>query len=544
MKLSRRTMMLGTTAAAAAFAVGCGKYTNGTNPDKKLNILYVMSDDHAAHAVGAYGKRLAGVNPTPNLDKLVAGGTRYNNVFTTNSICTPSRATILTGQYSQTNGVLDLGGTLPSEKQSLVNAIKTAGYNTAIIGKWHLKKEPASFDHYEVLDGQGTYFDPKFFVRGDKPWKKNINKTVGHSTDVITDKGLEWLKDVDHEKPFMLMLQYKAPHDMFEYAPRYEDYLADTFIPEPVDLYERGDEFGSIATRGENNSLDPISGTSVSKRNKRRNMGIHLEVDPSLSDKEYTSLAYQRYMKAYLRCIKGIDDNLGRVFDQLKADGLWENTVVIYTSDQGFMLGEHDMIDKRWMYEPSMQMPFLVRHPKLSTPKTSDLLINNTDFAPFILDLAGVGIPADMHGRSFASSLKGETPADWRTATYYRYWMHRAHHDVPAHFGVRTKKHKLIFFYGKFYQDNVPDQSAQHHYPGDTRTKMKVKPASVETPAAWELYDLEKDPDELVNVYGNPKYANVIAELKEELIRQRKEYNETDASYPELQAIIDAHWND
>ena len=507
---------------------------------KKPNILYIMSDDHAAHAIGAYGGRLSGLNPTPTLDLLAQQGTLFTRVFTTNSICTPSRASVLTGQYSQTNGVLDLFGSLPSEQQYLPQAMKKAGYQTAIIGKWHLKQEPGAFDYYKVLASQGTYFDPEFRVRGPKPWPKNTVTYRGHSSDIIANQGLDWLyNERDKSKPFMLMLQFKAPHDMFEYAPQYEYYLHDTTIPEPTDLYQRTETFGSIATRGENGALESVIGTSVSKRNFRRNMGQHMGVSQDLDDTAYTKESYQRYLKAYLRCVKGVDDNIARVITELKKMGEWDNTVIIYTADQGFMLGEHDFIDKRWMYDESMRMPFIVRYPgKEKAPGKSDLLINNTDFAPFIIDIAGGKIPAQMQGKSFASVLDGKTPKNWRTATYYRYWMHRAHHDVPAHFGIRDERYKLILFYGVHYEENAPEFYDRKFVQGGGENRVAVS-----TPAAWELYDLKNDPNELNNVYGDKKYADVVVKLKKELIRQRKLYNETDKNYPHIDKVVKAAWN-
>ncbi len=236
------------------------------------------------------------------------------------------------------------------------------------------------------------------------------------------------------------MLQYKAAHDLYEYAPRYADYLVDTEIPEPASLYAQPD-FGSISTRGEEDSLINVIGSSVSKRNPDRNMGVWMDIDNALPNSEYTHLAYQEYLKRYLRTAKGLDDNIGLLVAYLKQSGLYENTIIIYTSDQGLMFGEHDLIDKRWMYEESIRMPLIVRHPdKREAPQRSDLLINNTDFAPFLLDLVGRETPGYMQGRSFASVLEGVIPPDWRQATYYRFWMHRAYHDVPAHFGIRTKR--------------------------------------------------------------------------------------------------------
>ena len=479
------------------------------------NILYIMSDDHAAHAISAYKSRLAKIAPTPNIDRLANEGILFENCFCTNSICVPSRATILTGQYSQTNGALDLGGRLEPQRQYLPRLMKQAGYETAMIGKWHLKQEPA-FDYYCVLPGQGSYFNPILRESGGQ-WPKNEKRFSSydsrHSSDVITDTSLKWLKGRDRSKPFFLMHHYKAPHDNFENAERYDWLFNDVDIPEPVSLW-RQPKHGSQATEG--------TGTSIGKRNKRRNMGHHMFVDQSLSDEKYKRTAYQRYLKKYLRCVRGVDDNLGRLFKYLDDSGQMDNTVIIYTSDQGMMLGEHDYIDKRWMYEESMRMPFLVRYPEMIKPGThTDEIINNTDFAPTILELAGVRAPGYMQGRSFVPLLHGKTPADWSKSTYYRYWMHMAHHDNPAHFGVRTKEYKLIFFYGQNYKMG-----------GQKPTRP-----------GWELYDMKNDPYEMNNLYGKSKYARVVKELKTELLRLRKKHNETDDKYPHIQKVIDEYWD-
>ena len=267
--------------------------------------------------------------------------------------------------------------------------MKEAGYQTAIIGKSHLKKEPAAFDYYEVLEMQGTYFNPTFRVRGEKPWPANETKYQGHSSDIVTNLTIDWLKQRNNKKPFFLMHQFKAPHDMFEYAHRYETYLKDVEIPEPADLYTVDDQFGSPATRGRNDNLRSVIGTSISKRNTRRNMGTLLGIDTDIKEPEFTRQAYQKYLKAYLRCVKGVDDNVARIIHTLKELGEYENTIIIYTSDQGMMLGEHDLQDKRWMFDESIRMPLIVKHP-LSNQQgvKNDILLNNTDFAPFMLELA------------------------------------------------------------------------------------------------------------------------------------------------------------
>ena len=461
---------------------------------ERPNILFIMSE----------------LNPTPNIDTLARDGMLLRNVFCGNAICTPSRATIMTGQHSHVNGVTTLNGALEPAQQTLANLMREAGYHTAMIGKWHLKKEPA-FDYYCVLPGQGSYFNPIFRDKHlPNAWPNNVRRFAAydskHSSDVITDLSLQWLKNRKSKKPFFLMHHYKAPHDNFENAERYDWLYDDVSIPEPESLRNRG-AHGPIGR--------PLFGTSVSKRNARRNMGHHMFVDPDLPDEEYTRQAYQRYLKKYLRCVKGVDDGVGRVLDYLRQTGQLDNTVIFYTGDQGFMLGEHDYIDKRWMYEESLRMPLLVRYPpSVAAGSDSDAIINNTDFAPTILDFAGVQVPESMQGRSIRPILGGTTPTDWRTATYYRYWMHMAHHDNPAHYGVRTKNAKLIFFYG--LPCGAPGAQQQP------------------TPPYWELYDLEKDPHEMHNVFRDPQYAALRADMLKLLDQKKAEVGDTDEKFPEL----------
>ena len=519
---------------------------------KKPNILFIMSDDHTSQAFGVYGSRLASLNPTPTIDRLAHEGMLFENAFCTNSICTPSRATILTGQHSQTNGVLDLNGRLAPRNQYLAHEMKKLGYETAIIGKWHLKETPAAFDYFNVLYGQGKYFDPILFEKGEtnlvdvnrgkKVDMKPGRQYKGHSSDVITNATLKWLKERDDSKPFFLMHHFKAPHDMFQFAPRYADYLEDTEIPEPASLYYNGNN-GSVATKGTKDVMVPHIGSSVSKRNQNRNMGQHMKIDPNLPDDEYTHQAYQEYLRRYLRCVKGVDDNVKRIFDYLEANNMMDNTIIVYTGDQGFMLGEHDYIDKRWMYEESMRMPFLVRYPKMIGAGTkTDAIINNTDFAPTLIELGGGKKPKYMQGNSFREILEtGKEPNDWQDATYYRYWMHMAHaHANPAHFGIRTKDYKLIFFYGSDYTKRREDSD----WPNDkTKPFTTKRPFEYFTPPAWELYDLKNDPHEMNNLYGQPGYEKITAQLKNKLKDLREELDETDEAYPHIDEIIGKYWD-
>lgn len=490
--------------------------------DDRPNILFIMSDDHTSQAVGAYGSRLAYLDPTPNLDRLAKEGMLFENAFCTNSICTPSRACIMTGQYNHTNGVFDLNGRIEPKNQHLAKEMKKAGYQTAMIGKWHLKAEPAAFDYYCVLPGQGKYFDPEFRIQGDKPWPKNTIKKEGmHSTDAITDITLNWFDEVREDgKPFFLMHHYKAPHDFFEYAPRYEEYLAEIAIPEPKNLWSQP-QFGSLATRGANDELMPYIGTSIGRRNPRRNYALHYGVDSWLSDEDAKREAYNIYMKHYLRCVKGVDDNLARLFAKLEETGQMDNTVIIYTGDQGFMLGEHDYMDKRWMYDESQRMPFLVRYPK-SVPagSRSNAIVENVDYGPTMLAFAGVETPEYMQGKSFREICEtGQEPEGWKQEAYYRYWMHMAHHDNPGHLGIRTKTHKLIYYYGVNYEGKQ------------------------QTPPGWELYDLVNDPTEVVNQIDNPEYAEVAKKLKQRLADLRERVGDDGSHYPAVEDVVQEFWD-
>ena len=472
---------------AAAAVVGM---TACSQAPEKPNILFIMSDDHAVNAISSYGSK---INKTPNIDRLAAEGMKLENCFVTNSICTPSRAAILTGQYSHVNGVYTLADSLNTERPNVATRLRESGYQTAVIGKWHLKVDPPGFDYWNVLRGQGRYRNPVLREIGGEGEKEY----EGHSTDVVTNLSLDWLKKRDPNKPFFLLTHYKAPHRSWVPAKRFESLYADEDVPEPetlLDTYENRSRAAREATLR--------IGEHMREEDLKRKPPAHLK------GLELRKWGYQYYIKDYLRCVAGVDENVGRILDYLDESGLAENTLVIYTADQGFFLGEHGYYDKRFMYEESLRMPFLVRYPKKikAGSVTSDMILN-IDFAPTFLAYAGLDTPHQMQGRSFRSILEGGAPADWRTSMYYRYWMHLSHHGVPAHYGVRTERYKLIYFYGD---------------PFDTAGSID-KPTEPE----WEMFDLEKDPRELNNVYNDPAYADTVKELTALLEKLKKEAGDT-----------------
>lgn len=513
MNLSRRSFLSKTGAGLTGAVIAGGSSlqaqeeasSSRDKAGKPPNILFIMSDDHAVNAIGCYGKRLAGLNGTPNIDRLAQEGMRLDRCYCTNAICVPSRASILTGTYSHENGVYSLRDALDPELPNVAQMLQQAGYQTAVMGKWHLKTEPSGFDDWKVLPGQGAYHNPVFKEKGG-----GQKRYEGYSADVIGDLTLDWLKQRDPEKPFMMMCHFKAPHEPWGYADRFSDFLADETIPEPDSLWE------DKSHRSEGSRELGFTIDTMAQRQERPNYHHDGPVDFSgLSEEEKRAKAYQIFTKRYLRACKGVDDNIGRLLDYLDENGLRDNTVVIYTSDQGYFLGEHNYIDKRWMYEEAIQMPFVVRYPgEIEAGSETQAMVLNVDFPALFLDYAGLSAPAYMQGRSFRPVLQGKTPSDWRTSMYYRYWLHT---NRPAHYGIRTERYKLIFFYG------LP---------------LDVSGASEETtPAGFELYDLEKDPHERQNVYGDPQYEAVAKRLKQELLQLKRELGDTDAEYPELLAL-------
>lgn len=505
---------------AASLLVSCQTATD-RKMTQKPNIIYIMSDDHATNAISAYGSRLAGVAPTPNIDRLAKEGVILSNCFATNSICTPSRASILTGQYSHVNGVRTLKDDLDPGKEHVAHLMQNAGYQTAMIGKWHLHTEPQGFDYWQVLPEQGLYFNPVFKAQGldeTTDFKQRATKGYeGYVTDVITDLSLDWLKQQDKDQPFLLMMHHKAPHALWEYHPRYEHLFDGVKIPEPESLFE-DKTHRSEATRNRENNLVRL-GKRMSGQMKISTVHDYdewptgkLDVQ-GLSEKELVKATYQKYLKDYLRVIASVDESVGRILHYLEETGLAENTIVIYTADQGMFLGEHQYLDKRWIFDESIRMPFLVRYPKgLPVNQKREELVSNVDFAPTLLDFIGEERPEWMQGRSFKSVLEGAAPEDWKQAIYYRYWMHRD--MTPAHYGIRTKDFKLVFYYAM----NLDTKSFDHP----------------DSEPGWELYDLRKDPLEMHNEYDNPAYKGVIEDLKQQLDSLKTAIGDEDSVYPEL----------
>jgi arylsulfatase A-like enzyme len=498
--------------AFAAYSCGPSQDTGLSRP----NILFIMSDDHSSQAWGLYGTHLDAVAPTPHIRRLAREGCLLLNCFCTNSICVPSRASILTGQYSHRNGVYTLSEALNPAAENVAKLLQGGGYQTAVIGKWHLKSRPAGFDHYNLLPGQGRYHDPVLRSAGN--WEEG-KEYRGFSTDVITDLSLEWLGNRDTTKPFFLMCHFKATHEPFAYASRFADLFEAEDLPEPDSLYEFGPDRSGRTFSGQ--ALETL-GQRYEQNPGSRYPGVSFGLE-GLDPRAARNKIYQKFIKDYLRGVAGIDDNLGRLLAYLDRSGLAHNTVLIYTSDQGYFLGEHGFFDKRIMYEEPLRMPFVIRFPQEIEPGSRlDDIILNTDFASLFLDYAGLQVPEQMQGSSFRANLLGKTASSWRRSMYYRYWLHQV--QRPAHFGIRTKRYKLIFFYG---------------------APLDMQGAHTEsTPPGWEFYDLHADPKELRNAYHDPQYRDVIRELKGGLLKSRRNLVDTDEQFPMMQEILAEHWEE
>jgi arylsulfatase A-like enzyme len=475
---------------------------SNTTAAARPNILYIMTDDHAAHALSCYGSR---VNETPHLDRIAKAGMRFDHCYAANSICTPSRATIITGKYSHLNGVPAFNR-FDGSQQTASKLMQAGGYHTGMIGKWHLGSDPTGFDYWNILPGQGRYNDPILYD------KAGARLYPGYATDVITDLAIGFLKHRPQDKPFFLMCHHKAPHREWTPDEKHRKMFENRVIPEPPTLYddyatrtdairEQQQSVFRDLTRRDLKLVPPadLKGPALNKWYSEKPMEVEIEVGGKrkvLTGDVLNKWKYQRYLQDYLACVQSVDDNVGRLLDYLAANGLRENTVVIYTSDQGFFLGDHGMYDKRFMYEESLKMPFLVSWPGMIKPgSTQGAVAVNCDFAPTFLDIAGLAVPSDMQGRSLVPLLRGQRPADWRTGMYYRYYHDPGHHNTRSHYGVRTETHKLIYFWKK-------DQ--------------------------WECFDTIKDPAELNNIYNDPAAKDIVAKLKAQLFQLKKEFKDDD----------------
>ena len=491
-------------------------------PDRP-NIVFIMSDDHAYQAISAYGSVL---NETPNIDRLAEEGMIFNSAFVTNSICAPSRAVIITGKYSHLNGVLDNRLPFDTSQVTYPRILQEHGYQTAMVGKWHLKTEPKGFDFWKVLPGQGNYYNPDFKT------PEGTEQIEGYVTDIITDVALDWLKNKrNKEKPFLLIYQHKAPHRAWWPGPDHLTTYDNTVFPEPSSLFDDYETRGSAAREQEMTiihhmsihgdlKVKPEDATTIYPDEGRETKDFkwqykrftdeqRIQWDEAYDKKTEEFLAtdptgddllkwkYQRYMQDYLGCIASVDDNVGRILDYLDETGLAENTIVVYTSDQGFYLGEHGWFDKRFMYRESLRTPLIIRWPGAIKPgSVCDEMVLNLDFAETFLDAAGVEIPTEMQGVSMTPLFADGTAKNWRNSFYYHYYEYPAVHQVKRHNGVRTKEYKLIHFY----------------YDVDE----------------WELYDLKADPEEMNNLYGQEGYEEITTELKDELKKLQEEVREPD----------------
>ncbi|MEJ2112709.1 MAG: sulfatase [Flavobacteriaceae bacterium] len=494
----------------------------GDSKPERPNIIFILSDDHATNAITAYSDHFENIAPTPNIDKIAHGGAILTNAFSTNAICGPSRASIITGKYSHVNKYYKnyQGGYFNGDQWTYPKALQSAGYKTALVGKWHLASEPQGFDYYKyhIEHGeQGVYWNPTYSENG------NPVKEEGYATTITTNSALDWLSKIGNKEPFCLLLQYKAPHREWSPEEKYKDLLEDENIPLPDTFYD--DYKGREQTAGDTHMTmdflnrrdlkltppDSLEGKILNNWLDYGNMpGQIVQPNDSLTGNELKEWKFQRYIKDYLATVKSVDDNIGRVLNYLKENGLEENTIIVYASDQGFYLGEHGWFDKRFMYEQSLRMPFVIKYPnKIKSGTVINDIVSNIDLAPTVLDLAGVAIPEEVQGKSFLSQLEGKANSEWRQSMYYHYYEYPFWHHVQPHYGIRTDRYKLIHFY---YDVDV-----------------------------WEFYDLKNDPNELNNLIESESHQELIKKLKEDLNELKEGYG-NNLSLKELREISDTNF--
>jgi arylsulfatase A-like enzyme len=489
-----------------------------TQPPQRPNIIYIMADDHAYQAISAYGGPLKDLAPTPNIDRIAMNGIRFNRCLVTNSISGPCRAVILTGKYSHINGFLKNEGQGPFDgsQETFPKLLQKAGYQTAMIGKWHLGSDPTGFNHWDILPGQGNYYNPDFIT------SEGRHREEGYVTELITEKCINWLKEVKGSgKPFMLMMHHKAPHREWQPGPNELGMYRNVKFPEPATLF---DDYANRGTAEKTQDMTIAKTMRIEEdlklykdRSKMKNTGL-MRMNPDqmtkwnavydpIIEKFYSSepagqdlvkYKYQRYLEDYLACIAAVDKSVGAVLDFLKENGLDKNTVVIYSSDQGFYLGEHGWFDKRWMFEESYRTPLLIEWPGVTKPgSVNEDMVSNIDLAETFLEIAGVKAPSDMQGSSMVPILKGKTPSRWRKEHYYHYYEYPGSHMVKRHYGMSNERYKLIHYY----------------YDIDE----------------WELYDRKADPLELRNVYNDPEYSSVKKRLHKRLIKLIQKFGDSEA---------------
>ncbi|MDE6491138.1 MAG: sulfatase [Muribaculaceae bacterium] len=515
--MNSRFLIYTPVAVMAASSLAACQGNGKTTEEKPLNIVYIMTDDHTAQMMSCYDTRYAN---TPNLDRIAADGVRFTNSFVANSLSGPSRACMLTGKHSHKNGFTDntLCGAFDNTQPTFPKYLQQAGYQTAVFGKWHLESLPTGFDRWEIVPGQGDYYNPDFIHQNG-----DTVAEPGYLTNLITDKSLDWLENGrDPQKPFCLLIHHKAIHRNWMSDTCNLALYEDRTFPLPENFYDdyAGREAASTAEMSIDRDMDPIYDLKMNRADKNSRLKSMYEsyynrmdsaqkakwdafYNPIIEDfysrglegKELAEWKFQRYMRDYLKTVKSLDDNVGRVLDYLEEKGLLDNTLVVYTSDQGFYMGEHGWFDKRFMYEESFRTPLIMRLPK-GFDRRGDIteMVQNIDYAPTFLEIAGVEIPDDIQGESIMPLLKGEHPSDWRNSLYYHFYEYPAEHAVKRHYGVRDDRYKLIHFY------NDIDK--------------------------WELYDLQEDPTEMHNIYGQPGTEEATARMKQELNRLQVKYDD------------------
>ena len=502
-------------AGAAALTSLTSSSPKQSEPEGPYNIVYIMTDDHTAQMMSCYDRRYI---QTPNLDRIAQDGVRFTNSFVANSLSGPSRACMLTGMHSHANGFADNNYTtvFDNTQRTFPKLLQQAGYQTAVVGKWHLKSEPVGFDYWEVVPDQGDYYNPRFIT------PQGMHREDGYISDLITDKSLKWLDNRDEDKPFCILIHHKACHREWQPDLKYLNEYEDVTFPIPDTFYDTYD--GRQAAQEQEMTIAKdmrlVSDTKIIPKDEKapdyheyayavsrltpEEKSVYDEFFGKISEDFYArnlqgnDLAewkFQRYMRDYAKVVKSVDDNVGRVLDYLEANGLMDNTLVVYTSDQGFFMGEHGWFDKRFMYEESFRTPLVMNLPEGFDRKGDvDEMVQNIDYAPTFLELAGLPVPEDIHGESFLPLLKGKKPANWRKSLYYHFYEYPAVHMVKRHYGVRTDRYKLIHYYNDI--------------------------------DSWELFDLHEDPQELNNLYGKPEYKKITKKLIKELERLQKQYDD------------------